>query len=73
MANRLNVSANEFQQAERGLVYYGFPEQRAMLAPGGVMGLNLKSVQKVPQDLELVQIGAQPPSVTNRLVEAALR
>ena len=73
MANRLNVSANEFQQAERGLVYYELSEQRAMLAPGGVMELNLKSVQKVPQDFELVRIGAQPPSVTNRLVEAALR
>ena len=44
-----------------------------MLAPGGVMERNLKSVQKVQQQLELVRIGAQLPSVTNRLVEAALR
>ena len=68
MTNRLNVSANEFQQAERGLVYYGLPEQRAMLAPGGVMELNLKSLQKVHQALELVRIGAKLPSVTIRLV-----
>lgn len=37
------------------------------------MERNLKSVQKVHEDLELVRIGAQLPSVTNRLVEAALR
>lgn len=33
---------------------------------------NPKPVQKVQQELELVRIGAQLPSVTNRLVEAAL-
>ena len=73
MANRQKVSVNEFQQAERGLVYYGLVEQKAMLAPGGVMERNLKSVQKVQQELELVRIGAKLPSVTNRLVQAALR
>ena len=73
MADRQKVSAKEFQQAERGLVYYGLVEQKEMLAPGGVMERNLKSVQKVHEDLELVRIGAQLPSVTNRLVEAALR
>ena len=73
MADRQKVSAKDFQQAERGLVYYGLAEQKEMLAPGGVMERNLKSVQKVQQQLELVRIGAQLPSVTNRLVEAALR
>ena len=73
MADRQKVSAKEFQQAENGLVYYGLAEQKVMLAPGGVMERNLKSVQKVQQELKLVRIGAQLPSVTNRLVEAALR
>jgi NitT/TauT family transport system substrate-binding protein len=73
MADRQKVTAKEFQQAERGLVYYGLADQIAMLAPGGVMERNLKSVQKVQQELELVRIGAQLPSVTNLLVEAALR
>jgi hypothetical protein len=73
MADRQKVSAKEFQQAENGLVYYGLAEQKAMLAPGGVMERNLMSVQKVQQELKLVRIGAQLPSVTNRLVEAALR
>jgi NitT/TauT family transport system substrate-binding protein len=72
MADRQKVSAKEFQQAENGLVYYGLAEQKAMLAPGGVMERNLKSVQKLQQELKLVQIGAQLPSVTNLLVEAAL-
>ena len=44
-----------------------------MLARGGVIERNLKSVQNVQQELELVRIGAQLPSVTNLLVEAALR
>ena len=35
MADRQKVSAKEFQQAERGLVYYGLAEQKEMLAPGG--------------------------------------
>ena len=73
MADRQKVSAKEFQQAENGLVYYGLAEQKVMLAPGGVMERNLKSVQKVQQELKQVRIGAQLPSVTNRLVEAALR
>lgn len=73
MADRQKVSAKEFQQAERGLVYYRLVEQKEMLAPGGVIESNLKSVQKVQQELELVRVGAQLPSVTNRLVEAALR
>ena len=73
MANRQKVSVKEFQQAEQGLVYYGLVEQKAMLAPGGVMERNLRSVQKVQQELEMVRIGAKLPLVTNRLVEAALR
>lgn len=73
MADRQKVSVKEFQQAEKGLVYFGLAEQRAMLAPGGVMERNLKSVQKVQQELELVRVGAKMPSVTNQVVEAALR
>lgn len=73
MADRQKVSVKEFQQAEKGLVYFGLAEQGAMLAPGGVMERNLKSVQKVQQELELVQVGAKMPSVTNQVVEAALR
>lgn len=73
MVDRQKVSAKEFQQAERGLVYYGLVEQKNMLAPGGVMERNLKSVQKLQQEQELVRIGAQLPSVTNHLVAAALQ
>ena len=67
------MCAKEFQQAERGLVYYGHSEQKVILTPSGVMERNLNSFQKVQQGLKLVRIGAQLPSVTNRLVEAALR
>ena len=73
MADRQKVSVKEFVEAEHGLVYYGLAEQNAMLARGGVIERNLKSVQNVQQELELVRIGAQLPSVTNLLVEAALR
>lgn len=71
MADRQKVSAKEFLQAERGLVYYGLVEQKDMLAPVGVMERIFRSVQKLEQ--ELVRIGAQLPSVTNNLVAAALQ
>lgn len=73
MADRQKVSAKEFQQAERGLVYYGLVEQKDMLAPVGVMERIFRSVQKLEQEQELVRIGAQLPSVTNNLVAAALQ
>ncbi|MCP9805983.1 ABC transporter substrate-binding protein [Cyanobium sp. T1B-Tous] len=73
MARRQNVSVEEFQAAERGLVYFSLAEQRALLAPGGLMERNLKAVQQVQQRLKLVRPDAPLPQVNAALVQEALR
>ncbi|WP_242036384.1 ABC transporter substrate-binding protein [Cyanobium sp. FACHB-13342] len=73
MARRQNVSVQEFQAAERGLVYFSLAEQMALLAPGGVMERNLKAVQQVQQQLKLVRPDAPLPQVNARVVQEAGR
>lgn len=73
MARRQNVSVEEFQAAERGLVYFSLVEQRALLAPGGLMERNLKAVRQVQQRLKLVPPDAPLPQVNAALVQEAGR
>jgi NitT/TauT family transport system substrate-binding protein len=71
MARRQHVSVQEFQAAERGLVYFPLAKQTALLAPGGVMERNLKAVQQVQQQLNLVGPEAVLPQVNARVVQEA--
>jgi len=73
MARRQNVGVEEFQAAERGLVYFPLAEQTVLLAPGGVMERNLKAVQQVQQQLKLVRPDALLPQVNARVVQEAGR
>ena len=71
MARRQHVSVQEFQAAERELVYFPLAKQTALLAPGGVMERNLKAVQQVQQQLNLVGPEAVLPQVNARVVQEA--
>jgi NitT/TauT family transport system substrate-binding protein len=73
MARRQNVRVQEFQAAERGLVYFTLAEQTALLAPGGAMELNLKAVQQVQQQLKLMRPDALLPQVNAQVVQEAGR
>lgn len=73
MARRQNVSVEEFKSAERGLVYFPLSQQQTLLAPKGVMERNLRSVQAVQQQLNLVRANALLPQVDNRVIQEALR
>ena len=73
MARRQNVKVQEFQAAERGLLYFSLEQQLPLLAPGGVMERNLKAVQQVQQQLKLVRPDALLPKVNAQVVQEAGR
>ena len=71
MAQREQLSPEEYRQAEQGLVYFSLDQQRPMLQSAGVLARNLKAVQAVQQRLKLTAEGAPIPVVSARFVEAA--
>lgn len=73
MARREGLTPQAFQQAERGLVYFNLPQQRAMLAPGGTLARNLQAVQRVQVQLGLIRPGSPLPIVSDAPLKAALR
>jgi len=73
MARREGLTPEAFQQAEQGLVYFNLLQQRAMLAPGGVLSRNLRAVQQVQVQLGLVKPGSPLPSVSDAPLKAALQ
>ena len=73
MAQRQNVSVQEFQRAEQGLVYISLRQQQALLAPGGPLARNLQLVQQVQRQLKLLSSAAILPGITNQPIQQALR
>jgi NitT/TauT family transport system substrate-binding protein len=73
MAQREQLTPQEFERAEQGLRYFDLAQQLPMLRPGGVIATNLTAVQRVQQRLGLSQPDAPLPAVAHRFVEEALR
>lgn len=63
MARGLKLSAQQFAEAERGIVYLPLQEQRSLLKPGGPLDQNLAAVQAVYVQLGLLRPGSPLPRV----------
>ncbi len=73
MARREGLSPEEFAAAESGLVYFSLRDQLPMLAPGGLMERNLIAVQRVQQQLRILNPGSPLPKVSDGPLREALR
>ncbi|MEB3200383.1 MAG: ABC transporter substrate-binding protein [Synechococcaceae cyanobacterium] len=73
MARREGLNPRSFQQSEQGLRYFSLDRQRAMLAPGGLLARNLRAVQQVQAQLQLLPAGSPLPRVSQAPLLEALR
>lgn len=72
MAFREKLSVSRFREAEKGLIYWSLPQQKALLTPGGVLDRNMAAVQQVQVALGLVDANAPLPRVDDQPLRAAV-
>ncbi len=73
IAGRQGLSVAEYSDAESGLLYFSLSQQERMLAPGGMVESNLRMVQKVQQQLQVIRSNSLLPKVSDAVIHAALR
>lgn len=73
MAAREGVSAEVFQQMEKGLVYTSLAEQKPMLSAGGLLERNLAAVMAVQRQLGLIRGSVALPEVSIEPLQRALQ
>ena len=72
IARRHGLSVAEYSDAEGELLYFPLSQQERMLAPDGMVERNLRMVQEVQQQLQLIRPNSLLPKVSNAVVHAAL-
>ncbi|MEN9861636.1 MAG: hypothetical protein RLZZ515_2118 [Cyanobacteriota bacterium] len=63
-AQREGISPAEFEEAERGLVYFDLKQQADLLAANGIVSRNLAAVRRVQQRLQLLPPDSPLPAVS---------
>lgn len=71
MAQRENVSTEELQQSQTGLIYFNLNQQAKMLGAGQTLARNLDAVKLVQQRLGLFPAGTPLPRVSHQWVNQA--
>lgn len=70
MAQRQQLSPEEFQASQQGLIYPGAAEQRRLLAPGGPINRSMKQVAALMRDAGGMAAEAPLPVLNPQFLEA---